>query len=177
MLVAPARKLAPEFEFEIPSAFEGPLWRLMQHRPLHLLAARYPDWDALLLESLTAAEALPRQCTSLAACDWGTVNTVHIGHPLSKAVPALASLLDMPPVTAAGGREDMPRVQGPDYGASERFSVSPGREAQGYFHMPGGQSGHPLSPFYRSDFTAWASALPSPYLPGAERHRLVLISD
>lgn len=175
MLVAPARKAAGDFEFEIPSSFEGPLWRLMRARPMNLLASRYPGWDALLLESLTAAAQLPPQCASLAGCAWGFANTARITHPLSKALPVLASVLDMPPVAVPGGREDMPRVQGPDYGASERFSVSPGHETEGYFHMPGGQSGHPLSPFYRGDFNAWARGLPAPFLPGAALHTLTLV--
>ena len=34
--------------------------------------------------------------------------------------------------------------------------MSPGREAEGYLQLPGGQSGHPLSPFYRAGHAAWA---------------------
>ena len=173
-LVAPARRIAPDFEFQIPASFEGPLWRLMQSRPMHLLPLRYPSWDALLLEALDAAQRVPAGCGDLPACTWGRVNQVHITHPLSRALPALAGLLDMPVMQLPGGREDMPRVQGPDYGASERFSVSPGHEAEGYFHMPGGQSGHPLSPFYRGDFQAWAAGAPAPFLPGRALHSLTL---
>jgi penicillin amidase len=55
----------------------------------------------------------------------------------------------MPAVPLPGGWSDIPRIQGPDFGASERLVVSPGREERGTFHMPCGQSGHPLSPFYR----------------------------
>ena len=40
----------------------------------------------------------------------------------------------------------MPRIQGRGFGASERFSVGPGWESDGLFQMPGGQSGHFLSP-------------------------------
>ena len=174
MLIGPARKLAPDFVFEIPSGFEGPLWRVVRQRPLHLLTAKYADWDALLLEALLASEHLPRGCASLSVCTWGQVNAVHVTHPLSRALPALAGLLDMRVAVVPGGHADMPRVQGEDYGASERFSVSPGHEAQGYFHMPGGQSGHPLSPFYRSDFEAWANGTPTPFLPGATAHSLQL---
>ncbi len=175
MLVAPARQRAPDFRFEIPDSFEGPLWRLLQQRPLHLLAADYADWDGLLLEALVASEKLPRMCRSLAACTWGEVNAVRVRHPLSAALPLLSPLLDMPTVQVAGGHHDMPRIQGPDYGASERFSVSPGHEDQGYFHMPGGQSGHPLSPFYRAGFAAWAAGIPTPFLPGPARHAMMLV--
>lgn len=175
MLIAPARKRAPEFRFEIPSAFEGPLWRVVSERPMNLLAPGYRDWDALLDEALSAAEQPGRHCTRLEDCDWGTVNEVHIRHPLSAALPWLARFLDMPVVRVPGGREDMPRVQGPDFGASERFSVSPGHEQEAYYHMPGGQSGHPLSPFYRSDFQAWARGIAAPFLPGPPAHDLRLL--
>jgi penicillin amidase len=52
--------------------------------------------------------------------------------------------------------------------------VSPGREAEGYGHMPGGQSGHPLSPFWGAGHAAWVRGEPTPFLPGASVHRLAL---
>ena len=174
MLVSPARAKAPNFHFVIPSSFEGPLWRLLQQRPPHLLAAHYQDWDQFLLDALKASEKLPAACHALTNCTWGDVNAVHVAHPLSQALPVLAAFLNMPTVVIPGGRTDMPRIQGPDYGASERFSVSPGHEAEAYFHMPGAQSGHPLSPFYRVGFEDWAQAKPTPFLPGPAAHTMVL---
>jgi penicillin G amidase len=174
MLVAPARREAPEFHFEIPSSFEGPLWRLIEARPAHMLANAYPSWDALMSEAWTAAAQLPRQCSDLATCTWGRVNTVRIAHPLSAALPILHALLDMPTLELPGAHDDMPRIQGPDFGASERFSVSPGDEKDAYLHVPGGASGHPLSPFYRAGFSAWAQGRPTPLLPGAAAHVLEL---
>jgi penicillin amidase len=54
------------------------------------------------------------------------------------------------------------------------MAVSPGREEEGYFHMPAGQSGHPLSPHYRDDHEAWVRGEPTPFLPGPPVHVLVL---
>jgi penicillin G amidase len=68
----------------------------------------------------------------------------------------------------------MPRVQMGSFGASERFAVAPGREAEGYLQLPGGQGGHPLSPFYRAGFEDWALGRPTPLLPGRTVHRLTL---
>jgi penicillin amidase len=141
---------------------------------MHLLSSAYASWDEFLLAALAVAEQLPADCVSLATCTWGRENAVHVAHPLSAALPWLAPLLDMPTVVVAGGREDMPRIQGRHFGASERFSVSPGHETEGYFHMPGAQSGHPLSPFYRVGFDDWATARPAPFLPGATAHTFVL---
>ena len=72
------------------------------------------------------------------------------------------------------GDHDMPRVQDGAFGASERFAVTPGRESEGYLHIAGGQSGHPLSPYYRAGFQEWAEGRPLPFLPGATEHRFVL---
>ncbi|MDQ3776699.1 MAG: penicillin acylase family protein [Pseudomonadota bacterium] len=37
-------------------------------------------------------------------------------------------------------------------GTSERMVVSPGHEADAILHLPGGQSGHPLSAHYRDQY-------------------------
>ncbi len=73
------------------------------------------------------------------------------------------------------GDRHMPLVMAADVGASERFAVAPGREATAYLHMPGGQSGHPLSPFYRAGHDAWLRGEPTPLLPGRVAHRLRLV--
>jgi penicillin amidase len=155
--------------------YEEPLWRLVQERPPHLLAACYLTWDDLLL---AAADDVLRwadqQGRPLARLTWGSLNTTRIKHPFSRFLPAsLAPLLDMPAEPLPGDR-DMPRIQGPSFGASERFVVSPGHEEEGIFHMPGGQSGNPLSPFYRAGHEAWAHGEPTPFLPGPTTHTLRL---
>ncbi len=157
-----------------PAQFEGPLWRLVTAQPLHLLARSYPGWPEFLRAQLDATIAeLGASCAELAHCTWGAHNPVRIRHPLSRALPWLASFLDMPTLELPGDH-DMPRVQDGAVGASERFAVSPGHEEQGYLHLPGGQSGHPLSPYYRAGFTQWALGTPLPFLPGPAQHTLTL---
>ena len=96
-----------------------------------------------------------------------------IRHPLSRAVPLLGRWLDMPAV-ALPGDNHMPRVQAPSFGASERFVVSPGHEEDGFFQMPGGQSGNPLSEHYADGEDDWASGRPARFLPGPARSTLTL---
>ncbi|HZN04844.1 MAG TPA: penicillin acylase family protein, partial [Candidatus Polarisedimenticolia bacterium] len=81
--------------------------------------------------------------------------------------------LDMEPQPLPGD-SSMPRVQAPEFGASERMVVSPSHEEEGLFHMPGGQSGHPLSKFYRAGHSAWATGQAAPFLPGPPEHVLIL---
>ncbi|MBK7902551.1 MAG: penicillin acylase family protein [Proteobacteria bacterium] len=103
----------------------------------------------------------------------GRANATRIQHPLSPAVPVLARFLDMPSVPMAGDT-DMPHVHGSGFGASERFAVAPGHEDRAYFHMPGGQSGHPLSPYYRAGHEAWVRGERQPFLPGPAERTLTL---
>jgi penicillin amidase len=169
--------IAPGEEVTAPSQFEAALWRLVNERPLHMLASNYGDWREFLLAQVDLATAdLKTTCPQLAHCTWGTRRPVHIRHPLSRSLPFLSALLDMPQVELPGDH-DMPRVQDGPIGASERFAVSPSHEEQGYIHIPGGQSGHPLSPYYRAGFMDWAHGTPVPFLPGASQHRLTLQSE
>jgi len=157
-----------------PPQFEGPLWEVVNQQPLHLLAAKYPSWREFLLAQVDATLAdLKADCPELARCTWGDRKPVSIRHPLSRALPVLSSLLDMPTVEIPGDH-DMPRVQDGAFGASERFAVSPGHEVQGYLQIAGGQSGHPLSPYYRTGFREWAEGTPLPFLPGLAEHSLTL---
>lgn len=154
---------------------EGPAWSLVTERPPHLLDPAYESWDAFLL---AAADAVQNQLTSdeepLDQKTWGQQNTTQIHHPLSLAVPSLSTWLDMPAEPLPGDAENLPRIQRPSSGASQRLAVSPGREDEGYFHMPCGQSGHPLSPHYGDGHAAWAEGLATPFLPGPAVHTLVL---
>jgi len=55
-----------------------------------------------------------------------------------------------------------------------RFAVSPGEEESGYMHLPSGQSGNPLSVFYRAGHEDWRTGKPTPFLPGESQHLIVL---
>ena len=69
----------------------------------------------------------------------------------------------------------MPRVQGPSYGATLRMVISPGREAEGIFQMPGGESGNPISRHYGDLYDGWAEGAPVRMLPGKAAATLVLV--
>ncbi len=174
-LVAPAKLAHPDIEFEPGQQFEGPAWQLVTERPLHLLDPRYDSWEQAMLAWLDKAVLdLKTECGELSACNWGEGNRLAMRHPLSRALPFLSRLLDMPR-DALPGDSNMPRVQSPRQGASERLVVSPGRESEGYFQMPGGQSSHPLSPYYRAGHEAWVTGEPQPLLPGKAEHSLRLV--
>lgn len=173
-LTAIARQRFPETKFAPSAQFEGPLWQLVTQRPVHLLDPHYDSWEAALLGSLDRALAdLHKECTELRRCTWGEANVLHMRHPLSSALPFAGRWLDMPAQPLPGDQQ-MPRVQGEAFGASQRLVVSPGHEAQGSLQMPGGPVDHPLSPFYGAGHADWALGKPTPLLPGAVKHTLTL---
>jgi penicillin G amidase len=60
------------------------------------------------------------------------------------------------------------------HGARERMVVSPGHETDTILHLPGGQSGHPLSPHYRDQFRYWLEGRALPLAGKAVRGVLIL---
>lgn len=155
--------------------YEDPLWSLLEHQPLHLLAGDYASWSDLLLAAVDDVVASVKESgVPLEQATWGKRNTITIHHAFSRSLPGfLAKFIDMP-TQELPGDSDMPRVQSRSEGASERMVVSPGHEKDGIFHMPAGQSGHPLSPYYRAGHQAWVRGEPTPFLPGPARHTLTL---
>jgi len=175
VLVSPCKKVQPKFSIAGLDRTEGPIWQLVSQKPPHLIDPRFKTWKELLL---SAADGVVRNATKdgtrIADYTWGSYNKTHIFHPLTLAVPALATWLNMPAQGLPGDWDNMPRIQTPDHGASERLAVSPGHESDGYLHMPCGQSGHPLSPHFSDQHAAWAEGKAAPFLPGPPEHTLVL---
>jgi penicillin G amidase len=130
------------------------------------------NWRAFLLNRVDAVTAqTTRHGARLRDAQWGAANHADIVHPLARALPWLRRWLAVPPDPLSGDN-NMPRVQAPAFGASERMVVAPGYEEMGIFHMPGGQSGHPLSPYFLAGHEAWVRGEASPFLPGPAVHRL-----
>lgn len=147
--------------------------RLLDERPQAWLPAGYADWQDV---ELAAVDLVILRLTEggkkLSSATWGERNTLAIAHPIANAVPSLKPLLAVP-AEPLPGDSNMPRVSGPKFGQSERLTVSPGHEEEGLFNMPGGQSGHPLAPYFLSGHDDWVKGKPQPLLPGPAKFRLV----
>lgn len=178
-MLAPVRNAEGE-GFVAPrlNQFEALAWPLASQRPPGWTPeghdgewlALFEDAAASLVDSLGGSDHLHQRT-------WGERNTAAIAHPLAAALPGvLARWLSMP-AQPLPGDSHLPRAQGPAFGASQRMVVAPGHESRGILQMPGGQSGHPLSPFWGSGHADWASGAPTPFLPGPANHRLVLTPD
>ena len=120
VLISPCKVVDSKFTIANLDRTEGPVWRLVSQRPAHLIDPRYQTWNELLLAAadaviLDASSGRPATAkvsdssggdaknagaatepAALAKYTWGGYNTTRIQHPLSLAVPMLASWLDMP---------------------------------------------------------------------------------
>jgi penicillin amidase len=173
-LTAPAQaELGDDFVMPQLPQFEGVAWPLVTQRPMHLLPRRFKTWTALFEDAANEVRTNLEDEGPLAERTWGEANTARICHPLARALTFARRLLCMP-ADPLSGDGTTPRAQSPDNGASERMVVSPGHEADGIFHMPGGQSGHPLSPYWGAGHDDWVQGRPTPFLPGPTEHTLTL---
>ncbi|XZE17741.1 penicillin acylase family protein [Pirellulaceae bacterium SH449] len=156
---------------------EESIWEILQQRPAHCLDPAFSDWDHFLAEQIKAVQLEIEKSGSLEQFTWGRVNTTNIQHPMSMAIPLVGKWIDMPKHQLDGGWSDLPYIQSPSSGASQRMAVSPGREEDGYMHMPCGQSGHPLSPHYSDGHEAWEQGKATPFLPGPTVNQLRLLPE
>ncbi len=152
-------------------------WEVLAARPAHLLPPWSSSWDELLMQAVDRTmEKVAESEEPLDAYTWGAINTVVVAHPFTQFVPQLTPWLSAP-AKPMPGASFMPRVQHRRSGASQRLVVSPGKEEEGIFHMPGGQSGHPLSPFFLKGHDDWVNGIASPLLPGEVKYSLVLTEE
>ncbi|MGB3542340.1 penicillin acylase family protein, partial [Rubrivirga sp.] len=168
-LLRPASRTAGR-DVDMPARDETPVWAMITERPGHLLPDGYASWDDLLEQAAAEVEA---DHPVLEDATWGAFNTLRMEHPMASAIPGIGDRLVMPSV-AQPGDSRMPRVSGPSFGASQRMVVSPGHEDRGIFHMPGGQAGHFMSPYWGAGHDDWVEGRPSPFLPGETRWTLTL---
>lgn len=166
----------PQRRIDRPPMFEYAAAQAMDARPAHLLPPGFSNWDAFILAQVdaTADEMTRHGSRPLDAATWGEANASRVRSPLSRALPLWAPLLDMPSLPQSGDH-DMPRVSGPTFGQSERLVVAPGHEERATLSMPGGQSGHPMSPYYGAGHEDWAAGRADPLLAGVARHELELL--
>ena len=156
----------------VSSRWPAVVARLLDEQPAAWLPQAFDSWQQLQLVAIDRVVAdLTRDGQPLKAATWGQRNTAAMAHPIASAVPPLARWLTVPPDMLPGDSH-MPRVAGRTFGQSERLTVQPGHEEQGVFNMPGGQSGHPLSPYFLKGHADWVSGAVVPLLPGAAQHTL-----
>jgi penicillin amidase len=151
---------------------ETPLRLLLTQRPKGLLPGNYQEnWRLMIADVMRRTVRELHQLypgITLPQLTWGQTNQITQAHPFSKAMPFLSDVLDMSSFASDGCASFCVKVMGNEHGASERLVLSPGYPESGIFQMPGGQSGHPLSPHYRDQQMSWQDGIAAPFQSSAK---------
>ncbi|WP_144395217.1 penicillin acylase family protein [Pleionea sediminis] len=154
--------------------YEYSLWQIVNQQPQAFLPEGFKGYNEVFARALDKViEQLTQNNQVLGDQIWGEHNRLNIQHPISRGLSPLSWLLDRPKYPMPGD-VDSPRVQKPSFGASQRMVIAPAKANNGLFHMPGGQSGHPLSPYYSKGFEDWVSGKATPLKAQSTVYRLTL---
>ncbi|MFT5277650.1 MAG: penicillin amidase, partial [Granulosicoccus sp.] len=157
---------------------EPAIWLILDKKSLSWLPREFKNYNEFLFASYddTKARLIKRHNANpltLEGLEWGNVNRLKVQHPFASQLGPLAAMLNMREVEGFGD-SFMPAVQLPKTGASQRLIVSPGDEINAILTIPGGQSGHPLSPYYSAGFIDYALGKNIPLLPGKIEHVITI---
>jgi penicillin amidase len=148
---------------------EPSIWAILQQQPRSWLPNGFDNYDKFISTAYdtTKTNLLIRYHASnedMSNLAWGKVNALKVKHPFSSQLGALSEYFDMVDVEGFGDSY-LPAVQSTSFGASQRLIVSPGNLDKAILTIPGGQSGHVLSDFYRSGFSDYAKHKNTSLLP------------
>ncbi|MFM7591903.1 MAG: penicillin acylase family protein, partial [Isosphaeraceae bacterium] len=146
-------------------------WALLQARPIHLLSPKYNSWSDLILDCI---DQTIENASDNGWPAWGEVNRIRISHPFANKMKWLRPWLSSHEMKASGSLTDMPGIASAAFGASQRMVVFPGREKTGIMQLPGGQSGHPASPFYLNLLEDWVGSRPTPLKAGPAEFKFII---
>jgi penicillin amidase len=176
-LFAPVNIKLEEYQLStsyIQRSIEPAVWALIQQQADDWLPTNMPDYTALIQSVYDSTVSRLKEQHgifdgNLEALAWGQVNMLRVKHPFSSTLGPFSSLVDMPEVLGFGD-SFLPAVQANTFGASQRLIVRPGNLEDAILTIPGGQSGHFLSPFYRKGFDDYAKHASTPLLPQRLEH-------
>ena len=158
-------------------AIEPAIWAIIDQQASDWLPQDNTDFTAFYLSAYNDTktklhERFGSNNEDLSKLNWGNVNALSVTHPFSSTLGVFSMWVNMPRVIGYGDSY-LPAVQSRAFGASQRLIVRPGDEQYGILTVPGGQSGHFMSPYYKDAFIEYASNASTPLLPQKLEHEIV----
>lgn len=138
---------------------------------------RSPWWrgDKAALVGQAFESVLASREQPAAPASWGEVHGLLFRHEMSGAVPGLDALIDRGPFPWGGGNPTVGRARyrydrpfAATGGATVRLVLEMSRPMRIGAVMPGGQSGHPASPYYDDQLAAWVARTLDPIAARAD---------
>ncbi len=150
--------------------------QLIAHQPAAWLPPGYSSWNDFLAELVEGA--LKNAPGDLRRGRYGQEHTIAIQHPLWKLLPGMHS--GVGPLPQSGDASTVKQVSG-DLGPSQRFTADLSDLDSSTENIVMGESGNPVSPFYRDQWASWyggtSFALPfsAAAVQAAAQHTLQLV--
>ena len=140
--------------------------QLIAHEPAAWLPPNYASWNDFLAALVDGAVA--QAPANLRSWRYGDVHTIAMEHPLWKLLPGSRSGIG--PLPQSGDHSTVKQVTG-DLGPSQRFTADLGDLDGSTENIVMGQSGDPVSPYYRDQWASWygGTTFALPFSAGAAR--------
>jgi len=152
---------------------------LMRQKPAWLPSA-YKSWDEFLTAAVRKALVDGHAPTDLRHWSYGSWHVVDLEHPLSSMLPLIGRVAATGALPLSGDTTTVKQV-GRSFGPSQRFILDWAHIDSSSQNIVLGQSGNPLSPYFRDQWNTWynGSAFPLAFTEMAvesnTRHRLQLL--
>jgi penicillin G amidase len=141
--------------------------QLITNAPAAWLPKNYASWDDLLAAAVTRGLEIRHAPSSLKNWRYGDEHTIALSHPLYGLLPFFG-WTGIPPQPQSGDTTTVKQV-GRNFGPSQRFTMDWSDIDGSTENIVMGQSGDPVSPYYRDQWPAWynATTFALPYTPAA----------
>jgi penicillin amidase len=166
--LAACRAEDPAYQYRFQMV-DRPLLAMLRRRDPALLprTAEPGGWDAFVAGCAEQAAALATAAGRRGLVRrwrprpprWGSLNAIGLRHPMEVLAPWSAALIGVAPRPQPGALHVV-RTCVPGFGSVGRAVVAPGPGGFTAVDLPGGQSGHPLSPHFADRHEEWSGAPP-----------------
>ncbi|RZM84282.1 hypothetical protein C3B51_04010 [Pseudoalteromonas rubra] len=172
--LAPDAQIDMNYHFlTVNNRWDNVLRRVLTEQPAHLLPADYASWNDFL--HTKATELNTYYLSSFGAYEnatWGDRNRLEMFHPFGFINGVFSYLLDAP-LTPQSGNVFTLDAHVFGYGAAVRVVFD--MQGESTFNLPGGQSGHFLSTFYRHGHDNWLQGKYQPLAVTDTQYELNLV--
>jgi penicillin amidase len=134
--------------------------------PSPWLPRGYKDWDALLTEAVRRGLAQGKAPADLSHWNYGSWHVVDLEHPIYQLLPIVKGWAGTGAQPLNGDTTTIKQV-GRAFGPSQRFTMDWSNPDASTENIALGQSGDPMSPWYRDQWPAWygGTTFPLPFSP------------
>jgi penicillin amidase len=141
---------------------------VIMHGRATWLPAGYKDWNALLTEAVREGMKSGQAPTDVQNWHYGDWHVVDIEHPLQMMLPLLGRIAGTGAKPMSGDTTTVKQT-GSFIGPSQRFTMDWSDVDGSTENIVLGESGNPLSPYYRDQWKAWyeGTTFAMPFSPAA----------